>query len=207
MEMDSETALDLDWESEDEKEDLEELEALLYSQIYYDTTEQSEENGEFTVNNSNLNSSETSKILDSECQTPTSIDSGFQTPKTIDSDQIISRPPSSNDELIEQNNLIRKLKTNLSNHDTCDSKYDQTEVSSSSTLVENPFFDSSEESDSDDDGIIVLPSEKKPTEVIDLDSSSNMSSALSIPDVESNQSNDCIQVTIHKQKHIKYIKI
>ena len=74
-----------------------------------------------------------------------------------------------------------------------DSKYDLTD-NTSNKLVENPFFESDCSSDSDDDGIIVLPKvERKPTEVIEIDSSSNLSSNFVSSDSEETK-NDSIQI-------------
>ena len=154
MEEETECYGDTEEDGDQDEEDMAELEAMLYSQIYH----QAEDVGpsDFVVSN---------------CLT--------EAPHTPGADSGCCLSRVNSDEEEEEEEV----------EDTDVSKY---AIASTKVpvLVENPYFVSdggSSDSDSDD-GIIVMPKpEANPTEVIDVDSSSDPSDTIVISDDEGNE--------------------
>ena len=182
--MESESYDQAEEQEEGEEEDLAELEALLYSQIYYQAEPDSEEKSDFTVSNCLPESPEKS--------------GGLKTPGG-DSGCGLSGPGSHVGSDIEGE---EEEEEEISKYSISSNKITE--------LVENPYFASecSSDTDSDDDGIIVVPkTPAKPIEIIEMDSSSNQSGSIVISDNE----NDEIKIveelrTIDRKNNRKNIK-
>ena len=171
-------------EEGEEEEDLAELEAMLYSQIYYQQDSDNVENSDFIINNC---------LTVTECPEKTR---GLETPGA-DSGCGLSGPGSHINSDAEEEEEEDISKYSISSNKIIE-------------LVENPFFDSecSSDTDSEDDGIIVVPkTPAKPIEIIEMDTSSNQSGSIIISD----HGNDEIQIveelrTINRKNNKKNIK-
>jgi len=175
------------WDLEvEEGEDLEELEALLYSQIHY----QQEENWDESVkkySDTNVNLEDIpgeDKLAD--------VDSGCGGSRS----GTITPGPSEVKPSSFPSDLVLNTPVNVE-----ESRYTSTPKFRKSELVKNPLFDEDENSDSDssDDGIIILPKPARVSpEVIDLDSNLEAPSATkSDTIVLSDDCNDKQEDTLH----------
>jgi len=183
------------YEDPESDEDMEELEALLYSQIHYsDTQDLSMERNDALnvlevdsvgdVSNDKSEGDEKGKMGDGGYVTPGG-DSGCGTsrPCSAFSEHVMGLKETMDDKSEDEDELL-------------DSRY---AAAHSKSVVSNPFFQSDDsDSETDDDGIIVLPKrEKTPPEIICLDSNScspvpNLSSTIIISDNSGDEVHDGI---------------
>jgi len=170
-------------EASDSDEDMAELEAMLYSQIYYEEAQGTPLNhktpagvqsvslsevflvknyGQEIEQNESINKHDTSELTNDAGEVK-----GYTTPGG-DSGRGQSRASSA----VSENYHLKNVHVSVSDGESDDeSRY--ITVPSEPPMVQNPFFDSDVSDSESDDGIIVLPKrEKTPPEVICLDSNS-----------------------------------
>jgi len=149
-------------EDEDLDDNMAEVEALLYSQIYYENASSDNEKIQLSFNDvyNDIKSDVDSKS------------GGMKTPGG-DSGCGTSRPNSRLSEKLSDN---RNLVGGDGNHSPVNDVIDESKYLESYNVVSNPFFDAANSDTESDDGIIILPRrEGTPPEIICIDSDSNSS--------------------------------
>jgi len=210
--MDTSSTMESYEDPESDDEDMEELEALLYSQIHY-----SDSQDVSIVKNDSLNINEVDSSvaddfnvtirneLNKDDEEGEVGDGGYVT-SGGDSGCGTSRPCSAISEHVVGLKETMDEKSDSEDEDeVLDSRYTATHLRSGSSVVSNPFFQSDDsDSETDDDGIIVLPKrEKTPPELICLDSNSpvpNLSSTIVISDNSSDEDHDSIKTRKRKKQ-------
>ena len=139
-----------------------EVEALLYSQIYYENESSDNEKIQLSFNGI---------YNDIKCDVD-SKSGGMKTPGG-DSGCGTSRPNSRLSEKLSDN---RNLVGGDGNHSPVNDVIEESKYLESYNVVSNPFFDAANSDTESDDGIIILPRrEGTPPEIICIDSDSNSS--------------------------------